>query len=216
MDFAATPPVASAGHSQGVLAVESLRTRGARDVELMVLIQLIGSACTLVARRRGISALGDRPPMVSVTNADPERIRELLDEFATDVRTVQAPALSIRNGRRSSVITGSPEQLARFELYCQQIAEPRTPSARTRFAAVPCSARPSTPVAVEVGFHTPRLADGVDADRPVGGDASASTPGWPMRWPNRSWSVRSTGSRRSTSCTTPARAGSSISVPATS
>ena len=54
MDFAATPPVASTGHSQGVLAVESLRTRGARDVELMVLIQLIGSACTLIARRRGI------------------------------------------------------------------------------------------------------------------------------------------------------------------
>ena len=70
---------------QGVLAVESLRTRGARDVQLMVLIQLIGSACTLIARRRGISALGDRPPMVSVTNADPERVRELLDEFATDV-----------------------------------------------------------------------------------------------------------------------------------
>src|SRR6202011_2727260 len=42
MDFVATPPVASTGHSQGVLAVESLRTRGARDVELMVLIQLIG------------------------------------------------------------------------------------------------------------------------------------------------------------------------------
>ena len=61
--------------------------------------------------------------MVSVTNADPERIRELLDEFATDVRTVLPPALSIRNGRRSSVITGSPEQLARFELYCQQIAD---------------------------------------------------------------------------------------------
>ena len=32
MDFVATPPVASTGHSQGVLAVESLRTRGARDV----------------------------------------------------------------------------------------------------------------------------------------------------------------------------------------
>ena len=33
------------------------------------------------------------------------------------------PVLSIRNGRRSVVITGTPEQLARFELYCQQIAD---------------------------------------------------------------------------------------------
>ncbi len=161
MDFVATPPVASTGHSQGVLAVESLRTRGARDVELMVLIQLIGAACTLVARRRGISALGDRPPMVSVTNADPERIRELLDEFATDVRTVLAPALSIRNGRRSSVITGSPEQLARFELYCQQIADAEAAERKNKVRGGAVFNPTFEPVAVEVGFHTPRLADGV-------------------------------------------------------
>ena len=161
MDFVATPPVASTGHSQGVLAVESLRTRGARDVELMVLIQLIGAACTLVARRRGISALGDRPPMVSVTNADPERIRELLEEFATDVRTVLAPALSIRNGRRSSVITGSPEQLARFELYCQQIADAEAAERKNKVRGGAVFNPTFEPVAVEVGFHTPRLADGV-------------------------------------------------------
>ena len=33
------------------------------------------------------------------------------------------PVLSIRNGRRSVVITGTPEQLSRFELYCRQISE---------------------------------------------------------------------------------------------
>ena len=161
MDFAATPPVAHAGHSQGVLAVESLRSRGARDVELMVLIQLIGAACTLVARRRGISASGDRPPMVSVTNADPERIQELLDEFAKDVRTVLPPALSIRNGRRSSVITGSPEQLARFELYCQQIADVEAAERKNKLRGGAVFNPTFEPVAVEVGFHTPRLADGV-------------------------------------------------------
>ena len=161
MDFAATPPVAYAGHSQGVLAVESLKSRGVRDVELMVLIQLIGAACTLVARRRGITALGDRPPMVSVTNADPDRIRELLDEFATDVRTVLPPALSIRNGRRSSVITGSPEQLARFELYCQQIADAEAAERKNKLRGGAVFSPNFDPVAVEVGFHTPRLADGV-------------------------------------------------------
>jgi len=123
MDLAATPPVAVAGHSQGVLAVEALAAKGAKDVELLAMAQLIGTAGTLVARRRGISVLGDRPPMVSVTNADPARIAELLEEFAQDVRTVLPPVLSIRNGRRSVVITGTPEQLSRFELYCQQIAE---------------------------------------------------------------------------------------------
>ncbi len=162
MDLNATPPVAVAGHSQGVLAVAALKAAGARDVELLALAQLIGAAGTLVARRRGISVLGNRPPMVSVTNADPERIRRLLDEFAQDVRTVLPPVLSIRNGRRSVVITGTPEQLSRFELYCQQISEKEEADRKSKLRGGDVFAPVFDPVQVEVGFHTPRLADGID------------------------------------------------------
>ncbi len=115
-----TPPVAMAGHSQGILGVESLKAKGTRDAELLALLQLIGAAGSLVSRRRGMVGRGDKTPMVSVTNVDPDRIAELLEEFSTDVRTVLPPVLSIRNGRRSVVITGTPEQLGRFELYCSQ------------------------------------------------------------------------------------------------
>ncbi len=162
MDWSATPPVAVAGHSQGVLAVEALKAAGARDVELLALAQLIGAAGTLVARRRGISVLGDRPPMVSVTNADPERIGRLLDEFAQDVRTVLPPVLSIRNGRRSVVITGTPEQLSRFELYCRQISEKEGADRKNKLRGGDVFSPVFDPVQVEVGFHTPRLADGID------------------------------------------------------
>jgi fatty acid synthase len=162
MDWVATPPVAVVGHSQGVLAVEAFKAGGARDVELLALAQLIGAAGTLVARRRGISVLGDRPPMVSVTNADPERIRRLLDEFAQDVRTVLPPVLSIRNGRRSVVITGTPEQLSRFELYCRQISEKEEADRKNKIRGGDVFAPVFDPVRVEVGFHTPRLADGID------------------------------------------------------
>ncbi|MEZ0352926.1 fatty acid synthase subunit beta domain-containing protein [Mycobacterium sp. pR1184] len=162
MDWTATPPVAVAGHSQGVLAVEAFKAEGARDVELLALAQLIGAAGTLVARRRGISVLGDRPPMVSVTNADPERIVALLDEFSKDVRTVLPPVLSIRNGRRSVVITGTPEQLSRFELYCQQISEKEEADRKNKLRGGDVFAPTFDPVQVEVGFHTPRLADGID------------------------------------------------------
>ncbi|BBZ71127.1 type I polyketide synthase [Mycobacterium paraseoulense] len=162
MDLQATPPVAVAGHSQGVLAVESLKAAGARDAELLAMAQLIGAAGTLVARRRGISVLGDRPPMVSVTNADPERISRLLDEFAQDVRTVLPPVLSIRNGRRSVVITGTPEQLSRFELYCQQISEKEESDRKNKLRGGDVFSPVFDPVQVEVGFHTPRLADGID------------------------------------------------------
>jgi fatty acid synthase len=162
MDLSATPPVAVAGHSQGVLAVESLKAAGATDVQLLALAQLIGAAGTLVARRRGISVLGDRPPMVSVTNADPERLQQLLEEFAGDVRTVLPPVLSIRNGRRAVVITGTPEQLSRFELYCEQIAESEAAARKNKVRGGAVFAPVFEPVAVEVGFHTPRLSDGVD------------------------------------------------------
>ncbi len=162
MDLKATPPVALAGHSQGVLAVEALKAGGARDVELLALAQLLGAAGTLVARRRGISVLGDRPPMVSVTNADPERIQRLLDDFAQDVRTVLPPVLSIRNGRRSVVITGTPEQLSRFELYCRQISEKEEADRKNKIRGGDVFAPVFDPVQVEVGFHTPRLADGID------------------------------------------------------
>ncbi|WP_144205802.1 type I polyketide synthase [Mycobacterium tilburgii] len=162
MDWAATPPVAVAGHSQGVLAVKAFKASGARDVELLALAQLIGAAGTLGARRRGISVLGDRPPMVSVTNADPKRIAALLDEFSQDVRTVLPPVLSIRNGRRSVVITGTPEQLSRFELYCQQISEKEEAERKNKLRGGDVFAPVFDPVRVEVGFHTPRLADGID------------------------------------------------------
>lgn len=162
MDLIETPPVALAGHSQGVLAVEALKAGGTRDVELLAMGQLIGAAGTLVARRRGISVLGDRPPMVSVTNADPQRIQALLDEFAQDVRTVLPPVLSIRNGRRSVVITGTPEQLSRFELYCQQISEKEEADRKNKVRGGDVFAPLFDPVKVEVGFHTPRLSDGID------------------------------------------------------
>jgi len=162
LDVSATPPVALAGHSQGVLAVESLRAGGVNDVELVAMAQLIGAAGTLVARRRGITVSGDRPPMVSVTNVDPERMFQLLEEFATDVRTVLPPVLSIRNGRRAVVITGTPEQLSRFELYCDQIAEKEAAERKNKQRGGAVFAPVFEPVQVEVGFHSPRLADGID------------------------------------------------------
>lgn len=100
--------------------------------------------------------------MVSVTNADPERIFELLEEFAQDVRTVLPPVLSIRNGRRSVVITGTPEQLSRFELYCDQIAEAEAADRKNKVRGGAVFKPMFDPVQVEVGFHTPRLADGID------------------------------------------------------
>ncbi|MDR3664082.1 MAG: DUF1729 domain-containing protein [Mycobacterium sp.] len=162
LDLAGTPPVAVAGHSQGIIAAEALKANGARDAELLALLQLIGAAGSLVSRRRGMVGRGDKSPMVSVTNADPERIAELLEEFSQDVRTVLPPVLSIRNGRRSVVITGTPEQLARFELYCSKITEKDEAERKNKLRGGAVFSPVFNGVQVEVGFHTPRLADGIE------------------------------------------------------
>ena len=162
LDLHGTPPVATAGHSQGVIACESLRAKGAKDAELLALLQLIGAAGSLVSRRRGMVGRGDKSPMVSVTNVDPDRMAELLEEFAQDVRTVLPPVLSIRNGRRSVVITGTPEQLGRFELYCSKITEKEEAERKNKIRGGAVFSPEFHGVQVEVGFHTPRLADGVD------------------------------------------------------
>ncbi|MCT7660539.1 type I polyketide synthase [Mycobacterium deserti] len=162
LDLYETPPVAMAGHSQGVMACESLRAKGVKDAELLALLQLIGAAGSLVSRRRGMVGRGDKSPMVSVTNVDPDRIAELLEEFSTDVRTVLPPVLSIRNGRRSVVITGTPEQLGRFELYCAKITEKEEAERKNKLRGGAVFSPVFHGVQVEVGFHTPRLADGVE------------------------------------------------------
>ena len=162
LDLYNTPPVAMAGHSQGIMACESLRAKGTKDAELLALLQLIGAAGSLVSRRRGMVGRGDKSPMVSVTNVDPDRMAELLEEFSKDVRTVLPPVLSIRNGRRSVVITGTPEQLGRFELYCSKITEKEQAERKNKLRGGAVFSPEFHGVQVEVGFHTPRLSDGVE------------------------------------------------------
>ena len=77
-------------------------------------------------------------------------------------RTVLPPVLSIRNGRRSVVITGTPEQLGRFELYCSKITEKEEAERKSKIRGGAVFSPVFHGVQVEVGFHTPRLADAVD------------------------------------------------------
>ena len=214
LDLAGTPPVAVAGHSQGILAIESLKANGARDAEFLAMQQLIGAAGSLISRRRGMVGRGDKSPMVSVTNADPQRIAELLDEFAQDVRTVLPPILSIRNGRRSVVITGTPEQLARFELYCRKITEKEEAERKnkTRGGAV-FSALCSTGSRSR-SASTRRAYDGVDFVDGWGA-SSDSTATCCTGSPSRSSPSQSTGSLKWSVCTPPVRTGSSTSDRAT-
>lgn len=55
-----------------------------------------------------------------------------------------------------------PEQLSRFELYCRQISEKEEADRKNKVRGGDVFSPVFEPVQVEVGFHTPRLSDGID------------------------------------------------------
>ncbi|WP_305091979.1 type I polyketide synthase [Prescottella sp. R16] len=169
LDPAETAPVATIGHSQGLIAAAAVSGGGVADAALLATAQLIGAAAGLVGRRRGILATADRSPMLAVSNVDPERLRGIVADLFDGVDEDRAAVMAIRNGRRRVVLAGPPEQLARVQQRCEQIAadETRDRDAKTRGGAVFAPVFESLPV--EVGFHHPALNEAVDI---VGGWAT--------------------------------------------
>ncbi|WP_425303315.1 fatty acid synthase subunit beta domain-containing protein [Nocardia wallacei] len=162
LDPAEHAPVAVVGHSQGLLAAKAAETHGARDAELLALAQLIGAAATLVARRRGLIPVGAKSPMVAVSNVDPEQLRAVVAKVSRGVDPNVAAVVSIRNGRRRVVLSGTVSQLDRVRQHCARIHDEQTRDrdAKKRGGAV--FAPVFEDVEVEVAFHHPALADTVD------------------------------------------------------
>lgn len=162
LDPERTPPVAVIGHSQGLLAAESVATGGNADASLLAIAQLIGAAAVLVGRRRGVLGGAERAPMLAVSDVDPARMQAIVDEVGRGLDSECAAVMAIRNGRRRVVLSGPPAQLARVQQRAEQVAadEARERDAKKRGGAV--FSPVFEPLAVEVGFHHPALADAVD------------------------------------------------------
>ncbi|MBF6074508.1 DUF1729 domain-containing protein [Nocardia beijingensis] len=162
LDPAEHAPVAIVGHSQGLLAAAAVEAGGARDAEMLAVAQMIGAAAGLVARRRGLMPVGERSPMVAVSNVDPEQLRAVVAEVCAGGDPADAVVVSIRNGRRRAVLSGPPAQLERVRQRCAQIhdEQARERDAKVRGGSV--FAPVFEDVAVDVAFHHPALADTVD------------------------------------------------------
>ncbi|MEU2178024.1 fatty acid synthase subunit beta domain-containing protein [Nocardia sp. NPDC019219] len=162
LDPAEHAPVAIVGHSQGLLAAAAVEAGGARDAELLAVAQMIGAAAGLVARRRGLMPVGERSPMVAVSNVDPKQLRTVVAEVCEGADPAASVVVSIRNGRRRAVLSGPPAQLERVRQRCAQIhdEQARERDAKVRGGSV--FAPVFEDVAVDVAFHHPALADTVD------------------------------------------------------
>ncbi len=169
LDPAEHAPVAVIGHSQGLLAASALQGAGARDAELLAIAQMIGAAAGLVARHRGLMPVGERSPMVAVSNVDPEQLRAVVEEVGAGVDPAAAAVISIRNGRRRVVLSGTPAQLDRVRRRCAQITDEQTREREKKARGGAVFAPVFEDLLVDVAFHHPALAETVEL---VGGWAT--------------------------------------------
>lgn len=159
------PPVAAIGHSQGVLAVEAYASRGTEG-DLLAIARLIGAAGRIIARRRGLVALGGATPMLSVSGVREDRLRELLAEFGTTVAfDACGPVLAVRNSRTAFVLTGTPKLLAGFKKFCAEVADSEEADRKAKRTGGAAFAPKFEDVTVDIGFHHPALAEAVELVR---------------------------------------------------
>ncbi|GAA5065163.1 fatty acid synthase subunit beta domain-containing protein [Nocardia callitridis] len=165
LDTGVQAPVAVVGHSQGLLAAAAVEANGERDGELLAVAQMIGAAAALVARRRGLMSVGDRSPMIAVSNVDPEQLRAVVAEVSAGVDPNLAAVVSIRNGRKRVVLSGTPAHLERVRQRCAVIHDEQTREREAKVRGGAVFAPVFEDVSVDVAFHHPALADTVDLVR---------------------------------------------------
>ncbi|MFB7717858.1 fatty acid synthase subunit beta domain-containing protein [Nocardia sp. NPDC056100] len=162
LDIVTQAPAAVIGHSQGRIAATAAQAHGQRDAELLAIAQLIGAAAGLVARRRGLMPIGDRSPMIAVSNVDPERLQAVVDEVSRGVDAEKAAVLSIRNGRRRAVLSGPVAQLDRVRRRAAEIHDEQSAERDAKKRGGSVFAPVFEDIPVEVAFHHPALAETVD------------------------------------------------------
>ncbi|SKB08465.1 type I polyketide synthase [Aeromicrobium choanae] len=145
LDVAAHPPVAVAGHSQGVLAAEALA--GVPDVEVLALARLVGAAAQLVGRRRGL--LGQT--MLAVSGVVPERVAAIVEGTGA--------VCHIRNGRRSVVLSGPSAALAAATARLEQVAADEKDERERKVTGGAPFSPVIEPVESALAFHHPDLAE---------------------------------------------------------
>ncbi len=155
LDPRAHAPVAVAAHSQGRLVTPVLQ--GADEARTLAVAILGGAALEVVARRRGL--LGRT--MLSVSQATPERVQDVLDSLPDSLRLVA----HLRNGRRAVVVSGPEASLRAFEQRCDEVAAADKAAREKKTTGGAPFAPALEPVDARAAFHHPELAEAADLVR---------------------------------------------------
>jgi fatty acid synthase len=162
LDLTRVAPIASVGHSQGIIGVAAFAGRRegntTSDVELMAIARLIGAAAAIVGRRAGLVPHGEDSPMLAVSGAYLGEVQDLVAEISEDGDAATVAAV---NGPRRVVVSGTADALRRL----RTAIEKRTASEAADLEAKVRGGRAFAPtvesISVALGFHHPALAPAV-------------------------------------------------------
>ncbi|MDO5688356.1 MAG: DUF1729 domain-containing protein [Pseudoscardovia radai] len=117
----AVSPIASLGHSQGVLAVDMVQAaheasdaQSTRDaiVRILAIARLIGAAGARQSHLLGLEGERGTSPMMSIKGATRAQVEELIRRVANPAGPI---AIGVTNSRTHMVVSGHPADLARLE-----------------------------------------------------------------------------------------------------
>ncbi|AKK06780.1 3-oxoacyl-(acyl-carrier protein) reductase [Corynebacterium mustelae] len=153
--------IASIGHSQGLLGVIACQDLS-RAAEVLAIAQLVGAAITRQARITGLVATGEDMPMVAISGVSRQQVEEAI-AVACGVEASQSrPVIGLRNSRDTFVIVGRPADNRKVVDVVNAWARKDAKAIEEKQRGGAAFAPTVTPLAVQVGFHHPLMADGVE------------------------------------------------------
>ncbi|MCW2847608.1 MAG: fabF [Marmoricola sp.] len=162
LDLTRTAPIASVGHSQGIIGVAALAGRRdgdeSSDVQLMAIARLIGAATSIVGRRAGLVPHGEDSPMLAVSGATLAEVRELVAAISEEGDAATVAAI---NGPRRVVVSGTTAALRRVRTAIEKRAAVEAAEIEAKSRGGRAFAPTVEPVPVALGFHHPALAPAV-------------------------------------------------------
>ncbi len=162
LDLIRTAPIASVGHSQGIIGVAALAGRrednGASDVQLMAIARLIGAAASIVGRRAGLVPHGEDSPMLAISGATLAEVRDLVAQVSEDGDAATVAAI---NGPRRVVVSGTTDALRRLRTAIEKRAAADAAEIEAKTRGGRAFAPTVESIEVALGFHHPALAPAV-------------------------------------------------------
>ena len=167
-NFEVNKPIASIGHSQGIIAVKIVEARikagswqNAQNqiAELIAIAYIIGAAADREARMLEISGNGEKTPMLSLKGVTFEQAKALIKRVE---RTRGVISIAVKNSRNHIVLSGYPEDMEAVQNQAQKESQRSKKMREMKERGGSVFAPIAEYLDVTVPFHSPIMKPAVE------------------------------------------------------